>query len=153
MTETTLEQWLIRSLEEAGHRVTEPRTQLIRAVAAQNQRPFTGEDLYEELKHKGLGRATVFRTLKLLLDIGVLSRLHLPEGCQHYVISPPNHQDGSHHDRIICKECGRVVYLEHCPMSELIARIADESGYRVETHHLDFLGTCAECLNGKAAAE
>lgn len=150
MKKTSLEERLIRSLEEAGHRVTEPRTQLIRAVAAQNERPFTGEALYEELKSAGLGRATVFRTLKLLQDIGVLSRLHLPEGCQHYVVSPPDRAHDSHHDRIICRECGRVVYLDQCPMGEVISKIARESGYRVETHHLDFLGTCSECLDNES---
>lgn len=138
---------IIRTLEEAGHRVTEPRTQLAKAVAAQRGRPFTGEDLYEELKRKGLGRATVFRTLKLLQDLGILSRLHLPEGCQHYVVSPPDQQhDTEHHDRIICRECGRVAYLANCPMGDVIQRIAKESGFKVDTHHLDFLGVCADCL-------
>lgn len=148
---TTLEERMIRSLEEAGHRVTEPRTQLIRAVAMQEERPFTGEDLYEELKAAGLGRATVFRTLKLLQDLGILSRLHLPEGCQHYVVSPADHQQAEHHDRIICRECGRVVYLDHCPMGEVIAQIASQSGYKVETHHLDFLGVCSDCMEPSAS--
>lgn len=141
---------MIRSLEQAGHRVTQPRTQLIRAVAAQEERPFTGEALYEELKEAGLGRATVFRTLKLLQDLGILSRLHLPEGCQHYIVSPPEHQSDEHHDRIICRTCGRVVYLDHCPMGEVIAEIAKASGYKVETHHLDFLGICSDCLDKPA---
>lgn len=146
MEHTSLEERMIRSLEQAGHRVTEPRTQLIKAVAAQKERPFTGEALYEELKEAGLGRATVFRTLKLLQDLGILSRLHLPEGCQHYIVSPPEHQNRKHHDRIICRVCGRVAYLDECPMSEVIADIAKASGYRVETHQLDFLGVCSSCL-------
>lgn len=146
MKTALIEQRIIRVLDEAGHRLTEPRMQLVKAVAAQDERPFTGEDLYEELKQVGMGRATVFRTLKLLQDLGILSRLHLPEGCQHYVVSPPEHQHSAHHDRLICRECGRVAYLENCPMGEVIARIAKDSGYQVETHHLDLLGVCADCL-------
>ena len=88
---------MIQTLEQAGHRVTEPRSQLIKAVVAQKER-LTGGPC-TKLKEAGLGRTTVFGTL-LLQDLGLLSRLHLPEGCQHYIVSPPEHQDGKHHDRI-----------------------------------------------------
>lgn len=138
---------MFERMESAGHRLTEPRKQLIRAVAAQRERPFTGEELYEHLKPTGLGRATVFRTLKLLHDLGLLSRLHLFDGCQHYIVSPHEHRaDAQHQDRLICRRCGRVAYLDNCPMSESIARIAQESGYHIETHHLDILGLCGDCV-------
>lgn len=147
MSSRTLEKRMIAALEESGHRLTEPRLQLIKAVAAQDQKPFTGEDLYEDFRPTGLGRATVFRTLKLLQDLGVLSRLHLADGCQHYIVAPQDDlHDADHHDRLICRSCGRVAYLESCPMAESIARIAKESGYRVETHHLDILGLCNDCV-------
>lgn len=147
-----IEAHIVRALEEAGHRLTEPRLQLIRAVADQSERPFTGEALYEELKKTGLGRATVFRTLKLLQDLGVLSRLHLFDGCQHYIVTPHDAQrDHSHQDRLICRQCGRVTYLDDCPMSESIARIAEQSGYRIESHHLDILGLCADCVETAAS--
>ena len=133
-------------LEKAGHRLTEPRLDLIRAVSAQGERPFTGEDLYDELRQTGVGRATVFRTLRLLLDLNVLSRLHMEDGCQQYILAPRDaHLDENHHDRLICRECGRVAYLDHCPMEEALAEIARRSGYRVETHHLDIIGICADC--------
>lgn len=143
----TIEAQIVRVLEDAGHRLTEPRLQLIRAVADQSERPFTGEALYDELKKTGLGRATVFRTLKLLQDLGVLSRLHLFDGCQHYIVTPHDlHRDQSHQDRLICRQCGRVTYLDDCPMSESIARIAEQSGYHIESHHLDILGLCGNCV-------
>lgn len=137
---------ILNVVEEAGHRLTEPRAELIRAVSAQGQRPFTGEDLYDELRTTGLGRATVFRTLRLLLDLNVLSRLHMEDGCQQYILTPADGSQGeNHHDRLICRLCGRVAYLDHCPMEEAIAGIAKRSGYRVETHHLDIIGVCGEC--------
>lgn len=133
-------------LEQAGHRLTEPRVELVRAVSAQAERPFTGEDLYEELRATGLGRATVFRTLKLLLDLNILSRLHMEDGCQQYILAPIDDSQGdNHHDRLICRLCGRVAYLEHCPMEDALAGIAKRSGYSVETHHLDIIGLCGDC--------
>ncbi|MBO8142047.1 MAG: transcriptional repressor [Firmicutes bacterium] len=141
-----VEQRLRNLLEQAGHRVTEPRMQLIRAVAAQDFRPFTGEALYEGLRDTGLGRATVFRTLRLLQNLGALSRLHLDDGCQRYVLTLPGASENGHHDRLICRQCGRVAYLEQCPMEDSLNRIAEQSGYRVESHHLDILGLCGDCL-------
>lgn len=133
-------------LEQAGHRLTEPRVELVRSVSGQAERPFTGEDLYEELRETGLGRATVFRTLKLLLDLNILSRLHMEDGCQQYILAPFDDSQGdNHHDRLICRLCGRVAYLEHCPMEDAIAGIAKQSGYSVETHHLDIIGLCGDC--------
>lgn len=133
-------------VEAAGHRLTEPRRELIRAVSAQAERPFTGEDLYDELRETGLGRATVFRTLKLLLDLNVLSRLHMEDGCQQYILAPADDTHGdNHHDRLICRECGRVSYLDHCPMEDILPDIAQRFGYNVEGHHLDIIGLCGEC--------
>lgn len=150
----TIEAQIVHALEDAGHRLTEPRLQLIRAVADQSERPFTGEALYDDLKQTGLGRATVFRTLKLLQDLGVLSRLHLFDSCQHYIVTPHDLQrDTSHQDRLICRQCGRVAYLDNCPMSESIARIAQESGYRIESHHLDILGLCGHCVEASKSTE
>src|SRR5690625_2583605 len=97
-----IEMQMVRSLESAGHRLTGPRRQLIKAVSAQSERPFTGEELYDHVKRSGLGRATVFRTLKLLQDLGLLSRLHLFDGCQHYIVAPvENPHDAHHQDRLI----------------------------------------------------
>lgn len=139
-------EYIFSVLERAGHRLTEPRIELIRAVSAQAEHPFTGEDLYDELRDTGLGRATVFRTLRLLLDLNVLSRLHREDGCQQYILAPADGRQGeNHHDRLICRECGRVAYLDHCPMEQAIADIARRSGYAVETHHLDIIGLCADC--------
>lgn len=133
-------------VEGAGHRLTEPRRDLIRAVSTQGERPFTGEDLYDEFRDSGIGRATVFRTLKLLLDLNILSRLHMEDGCQQYILAPRDTVHGdNHHDRLICRECGRVAYLDHCPMEDALADIAQRSGYRVETHHLDIIGLCDAC--------
>ncbi|REJ34418.1 MAG: hypothetical protein DIU82_09060 [Bacillota bacterium] len=141
-----LADYILGLLEQSGHRVTEPRVQLIQAVVAWERQAFTGEDLYAELRPTGLGRATVFRTLRLLQELGVLTRLHLADGCQRYVVTPPaSGHSPEHMDRLICRQCGRVAYLDECPMEGSLARIAQATGYRVDGHHLDIVGLCAEC--------
>lgn len=141
-----MEQYILHVMERAGHRLTGPRVQLAKAVSALGRRPFSGEALYEDLRGRGVGRATVFRTLKLLHDLGVLSRLHMEDGCQRYIVTPPGGWNGpDHRDRLICRRCGRVAYLDHCPMEESMARVAEQLGYRIESHHLDIVGVCADC--------
>lgn len=149
--EQRLERHILELLEQAGHRLTGPRVQLAKAVSDLAHRPFSGEDLYEDLRARGIGRATVFRTLKLLQDLGVLSRLHMEDGCQRYIVAPPGGSDDpDHRDRLVCRLCGRVAYLEECPMEESIARVAEELGYRIESHHLDIVGVCADCHGAEA---
>jgi len=111
---------------------------------------FVGEALYALLRETGMGRATVSRTLRLLQGLGVLARLHLADGCQRYVLTPAaGGHDPAHQDRIICRECGRVAYLDECPMEDSLARIAQATGYRVDWHHLDIVGLCADCSAGR----
>ncbi len=83
-----MEQYILQVLEQSGHRLTGPRVQLAKAVSDLGQRPFSGEALYEDLRSQGVGRATVFRTLKLLQDLGVaLMCLHMEDGCQRYIVA------------------------------------------------------------------
>ncbi|MFS8627770.1 MAG: transcriptional repressor [Limnochordales bacterium] len=139
-------QYILQVMERAGHRLTGPRVQLAKAVSALGRRPFSGEALYEDLRDQGVGRATVFRTLKLLHELGVLSRLHMEDGCQRYIVTPPDGWNGpDHRDRLICRRCGRVAYLDQCPMEEFMASVAEQLGYRIESHHLDIVGVCADC--------
>jgi len=148
---TGLAERILALLEGAGHRLTEPRVQFVRAVAALADKSFTGEDLYVRLRPTGLGRATVFRTLKLLHDLGVLSRLHLADGCQRYIVAPVQATPpaSGHRDRLICRQCGRVAYLDHCPMEGSLARIRQSTGYQVDWHHLDIVGLCADCSSAR----
>lgn len=148
-----MERYILQVMERAGHRLTGPRVQLAKAVSAWGRRPFSGEALYENLRDQGVGRATVFRTLKLLHELGVLSRLHMEDGCQRYIVTPPDGaSDPDHRDRLICRRCGRVAYLDQCPMEESMARVAEQLGYRIESHHLDIVGVCADCDVAEASA-
>ncbi len=133
------------TLKDKGFRLTAPRKAIVDQVSRYAD-PFTAEEVYQHLKKQGVGRATVFRTLKLLHELDILVRVHLEEGCQHYQLgvatsSHPEH----HHDRIICRMCGSISYLDECPMKKNVADIAKRSGYRVQGRHLDLYGVCRSC--------
>ncbi len=87
--------------------------------------------------------ATVYRTLERLDAAGRVKRATLASGAIGYAYC-----GGEHHDHAICTQCGRVVPVGACATSAWEA----PSGFRVESHELDFFGTCQGCSAGLAAA-
>lgn len=135
---------LLETLSKQGFKLTGPRRLIVNQIVA-FRHPFTADEMYDSLKCRQVGRATVFRTLKILQDLELLVRVHLEEGCQHYQLAADLQSGGHHHDRIVCRYCGEIDYLDECPMKDNVQEIASRSGYRVEGHHLDLYGVCPRC--------
>ncbi|HLF03694.1 MAG TPA: transcriptional repressor, partial [Dehalococcoidia bacterium] len=93
-----VEEQLLETLEDRGCRDTMPRRAVVQAIAGK-ERHFTAEELREQLP--GVGRATIFRALKLLVESGVLCRVLLEDGNLHYQLS---HR--GHHHHLLCVQCG-----------------------------------------------
>ncbi len=125
------------TLAAAGHRSTGPRKQVVERVLAET-RPFTAEQIVADLPQ--IGRATVYRTLEILVGIDVLTRLIRPGGYPAYVVGQPGHR---HH--LICSQCGRVVEFTACPVDPLIESLVRETSFHVESHHLEIVGLCPDC--------
>ena len=125
-------------LEAQGHRVTPSRRAVIAAVLQQDQH-FAIEDLLQRCR--GAGRATVFRTIRLLTDLGVVCRVLLDDGTLHYRVSQRAH----HHHHLVCTGCGSVRDLDDCSVSDLVRDLSRASGYEIDGHWLEFYGHCATC--------
>jgi len=125
-------------LEARGYRVTPPRRAVIAAVLQQSGH-FSVEDLLHRCR--GAGRATVFRTIRLLTELGVVCRVLLDDGSLHYRLS---HRP-QHHHHLVCTGCGKVQDLDDCAVSGLVRELAGSSGYEIEGHWLEFYGHCTAC--------
>jgi len=125
-------------LEARGYRVTPPRRAVLAAIL-QQQGHFTVDDLLHRCR--GAGRATVFRTIRLLTDLGVVCRVLLDDGSLHYRLS----QRSQHHHHLVCMGCGKVQDLDDCAVSDLVRELSGSSGYEIEGHWLEFYGHCAAC--------
>ena len=124
-------------LEANGHRLTASRLAVLaEAYAAPAQ--FTAEDIHRGLPR--VGRATVFRTIKLLLDQGLLCRVRMDGGRLLYRWSRPDH-----HHHLVCKSCGAVEDMSRCGVAELLQQAVGASGYTLEGHWLEVYGRCARC--------
>ena len=130
-------------LEARGHRVTPSRRAVIAAILAQTGH-FTVEDLLARCRDAG--RATVFRTIRLLTEMGVVCRVLLEDGSKHYMVSKRGH-----HHHLVCTACGRVQDLDQCAIAGVLRDLSDATGYEVEGHWLELYGRCAECRSREPA--
>jgi Fur family ferric uptake transcriptional regulator len=125
-------------LEARGHRVTPSRRAVIAAVL-QQQGHFTADDLLHRCR--GAGRATIFRTIRLLTELGVVCRVLLDDGSLHYRVS----ERSQHHHHLVCSGCGSVRDLDKCAVGDLVRELSRASGYEIDGHWLEFYGRCAAC--------
>jgi Fur family ferric uptake transcriptional regulator len=103
---------------------------------------FTASDLAAAAKDRrlGLSRATLFRALDLLVELGVVERLDLPSGEHAYVECAP-----AHHHHVVCSRCGRTAEVDDTGLNEAVREIARTSGFRIESHRLELFGLCRSC--------
>src|SRR5205809_2076066 len=129
-------------LGEAGRKTTPARARVVAAIL-RRKAPFTADELTREVARSGVGRATVFRTLDLLVSIGALSRVHgIEEGgrCVRYTPCAP-----AHHHHLVCRSCGAVEDFDLAGLNTKLARIATARGYAALGHTLEVAGICSAC--------
>ena len=130
---------ILDTLEERGFRSTTPR-RIMATVIGDQERHFTAEDLRQQLPRR-MGRATVYRTLKLLVEVGVLCRVLLEDGDLHYQLS--HH---GHHHHLICVQCGSSQNLTGCDIEDLLLTTSADHGFELSGHWLEVYGRCRNCV-------
>jgi len=132
---------VIGALEQGGYRLTGPRRALAGLVASREGH-FTADDLLDIARRRrlGLGRATIFRALDVLAELGVIERLDMPTGEHAFVACQP-----AHHHHVICASCGRATWVQDHGLEQVAADIGRKTGYRIATHRLELFGVCPDC--------
>ncbi len=131
---------LAQRLTDAGYKVTSPRLAVLQA-ALSHDGSFTAAEVERWLgtRAESPGEASIFRTLKLLTDIGVAERIHGVDDCHRYTLR------SGHMHRIVCTSCGRLSEFEDCAIGELITRLQSATGYAIDSHLLELFGRCPAC--------
>ena len=137
MTVYTPTQGLVNELRDQGFKITTPRYQVIEWLAAHEDN-FTAEELAAELA--SIGRATVYRTLRLFLDHGLICRLVLNDGSICYRLSHTGH-----HHHLVCISCGATEDVHLDDVEDVLQRIRDGTEYDVVGHRLEVYGFCPRC--------
>lgn len=137
---------IVTALDRAGYRLTEPRRSLAALIASRDGH-FTAGELISDARSRriGVGRATVFRTLEVLEELGVVERLDLPSGEHAYVAC-----QRAHHHHVVCSRCGRTSEIDDAGLRVVVREIARRTGFRVDEHRLELFGLCPACLARQA---
>jgi Fur family ferric uptake transcriptional regulator len=127
-------------LEQKNLRITDQRRVIV-DIVFQTDQHFTAEQLldWSREKDKTISRATVYRTLPLLTESGLVREMDFGKDYKFY---DPNYADHPNHSHIICGDCERIVEFESDKLEKL--EITQKLGFSVRTQRLQITGTCEE---------
>lgn len=139
---TTTEKKIAALLREHGHKLTRQR-QAVLSVISHSPDHLTPAAIYEKVRRQqpSIGLVTVYRTLAVLAELGLICEVHAGGNCRSYLLTRPSR----HHHHLICSDCGAVVDFTDCDLGDLEERLSHETGFEIEGHLLEFLGHCQSC--------
>ena len=135
-----------QSLKNMGLKATFPRLKILELFEKSSVRHMTAEDVYRMLiaENMDIGLATVYRVLTQFEQAGLLERHFFESGKAVFEINR-----GSHHDHLVCIDCGRVEEFYDAEIERRQNRIAAERGFAIQEHALYLYAHCtkAGCPN------
>jgi Fur family ferric uptake transcriptional regulator len=134
-------QTFIDTLRSHGFRITPQREMIIEAIAHQGNH-INAEDVFTLVQQRtqSMNIATVYRTLDLLVEQGLVSRIDLGEGRVMYATT----QHGPH-IHLVCRQCGRIIDADQELLSALKDRLETEYQFAADLQHISLLGLCSSC--------
>ena len=93
-------------------------------------------------RNEAVGTATVYRTLEVLVESGLVRAHDFGEGFKRY--EPMSAQ--AHHEHLICERCGNVVEFQNERLERMLPSIADEHAFQHSRHRVEIYGVCRDCL-------
>ncbi len=108
-----------------------------------NKGHMTPDEFYDKIKSKypEIGKATVYRTLKLFEEAKVISKVEFGDGKVRYELF----SDKKHHDHLICEICKKSIEVIDPQIESLQVKLADVHGFRLTGHRLNLYGICKDC--------
>ena len=126
------------ALKTRGYRATAPRKTIAKLLEQTNE-GFTAEAISEELP--SVSRATVYRTVKLLLEAGVVCKIPMMDGAHVYSLTRVSHR----HHHSICVECGAVEEFKAARIDRSLRAMSAEIPGQIVDHHIELYVTCDIC--------
>ena len=130
-----------QSLKDSGLKATLPRRKILELFESSKVRHLSAEDVYKALIAEGIdiGLATVYRVLTQFEQAGLLSRQHFEAGKAVFELN-----QGTHHDHLVCIQCGRVEEFYDAEIEKRQIRIAEERGFEIHEHALYLYADCTK---------
>lgn len=139
-----------RYLKSRGVKLTQPRQRILDVVLGISEH-FEAEQLLFALQQRGqrVAKATIYRTLPLLVDCGILKQVRFDVKQAHYELAFGEDT----HDHMVCRRCGRIIEFGNDEVIKLRKRLARGHQFQAIAHRFQISGLCEECVNSTAEVE
>ena len=131
---------MTQALRQAGYRLTQPRLAVLQ-VLEENTESLSPKEVHQQGRAicASLGLVTVYRTLDLLVELGLVRRVHNEQRCHNYASA------GLDRHYLICQSCHRVIEFPCEGLENLIKNVRQQTGYAITDHLLELSGLCPGC--------
>ena len=133
-------------LKAQGCKLTLQRRSVLDVLVAHCDEHLSTEEIYDRVKenYPEIGLATVYRTVQLFEDMGIIDRLNFDDGCSRFELTSSN--TVHHHHHLICEGCNKVFEVENDLLEEIESEIEKKYNFKIHDHNLMFYGHCKDCL-------
>ena len=130
-----------QTLQKKGYRLTPQRIMVLDALHSVDGH-ISAEEIFAKVKAKYTyaNISTVYRTLELLKELGLINEIDLDDGRVRY-----HHAEKGHHHHLICSKCGNVIDLPESAFLKLTQDLARDYKFKADLRHLAIFGLCSNC--------
>ena len=132
---------IVSKLTEQGYRLTPQRIMILSAIENSHDH-ISAEEIYAQVvaKYPNVNISTVYRTLELLKQLGLVTETDLGGGRVRY-----HPAEKGHHHHLVCQECGAIIDLDESVLSSVKDILLREYGFVADLRHLAIFGRCVNC--------
>ncbi|MBN2462936.1 MAG: transcriptional repressor [Dehalococcoidia bacterium] len=128
-------------LRGRGYRLTPQRMMVVEALHGADKH-VSAEEIYVQVKAKYpyANISTVYRTLDLLKELGLVTEIALGDGCVRF-----HPAEKGHHHHLVCQKCGKMIDLPESALAQLEAALYDMYQFKADLKHMAVFGLCSQC--------
>jgi Fur family ferric uptake transcriptional regulator len=132
-----------QALREMGYRLTPQRIMVVEALH-DTDKHVSAEDIFARVKAKYpyANISTVYRTLELLKELGLVNEIALGDGCVRF-----HPADKGRHHHLVCQKCSTIIDLPESELVPLEAILSEKHRFKADLKHTAVFGLCAKCQN------
>ena len=142
--------WWHGRFRNAGYRLTLPRQIILKALS-QTSEHLSAEEIYLAVHriYPAVGLTTVYRTLELLVRLGIISKFDFGDGRSRYELTAG--KEKKHHHHLICTNCGKVIDYtdfideENEVLNKVEKKLSQKYNFKINSHQVHFYGLCDKC--------
>ncbi len=150
MSTADAEPGILSKLRAGGYKLTPQRRAVVHALATSDRHMTPAQVHTATRKERGdVGLVTVYRAIRVLAELGLVCEISADGHQRSYLLRRPP----EHHHHLVCSSCGYVVDFVSSDVERIQSRLARETGFRIDSHIVEFVGCCARCRNSALSPE